>query len=70
MRGGAVDAYENTVRDGGPGGILGAAVEAGLVAGERAQALQNRVNVRFRWFLRRHGCVFFSSSFFPFSFRI
>lgn len=52
--GGAVEAEEDAVGDGGPGGVLGAAVEAHLVLGLGLEAAEDGVLVGEG--VERHGC--------------
>ena len=44
-----VNADEDPVRDGGPGGVFGPAVVADLVAGHRAQSFKDLHDIGFAW---------------------
>lgn len=57
MDGGAVEAEEDAVGDGGPGGVLGVAVEAHLVLGLGLEAAEDGVLVGEGIEGRRHGWV-------------
>lgn len=61
MDGGAVEAEKDAVGDGGPGGVLGVAVEAHLVLGLGLEAAEDGVLVGVGIEGRRHGWLLLQS---------